>query len=192
MGSSAVLWTSIVIMIMTGFSCGDSNGTRDGAPPEASPDMTRDGGPDASDASGDQDRPLGSDCKSGTECQSTFCVDGVCCQTSSCAECNACNLTGNKGTCSPVAKGAAPSGQCTGDTACGAGQCDGNGQCDYKPLNTVCKTTCNSSKTPNEVTRSTCDSSHACTPGSPTSCGGYKCNTAASDCFKGCTATHAE
>src|SRR5690606_29232871 len=42
----------------------------------------------------------GSSCSSDAQCNSGFCVDGVCCNTACNGACDACNLTGNVGTCS--------------------------------------------------------------------------------------------
>ncbi|MBK9265465.1 MAG: hypothetical protein IPM54_37475 [Polyangiaceae bacterium] len=75
----------------------------------------------------------GTQCASGTDCVSNFCVDGVCCSTSTCANCQSCNVSGNEGTCRNLAMNdtdpnAVPA--CTGTTAC-----DGSGAC--KKINGV-------------------------------------------------------
>lgn len=44
--------------------------------------------------------PIGGSCTAGTECASTFCVDGVCCNEICDQPGEFCNLPGNAGTCS--------------------------------------------------------------------------------------------
>ncbi|HEX8705299.1 MAG TPA: choice-of-anchor A family protein, partial [Myxococcaceae bacterium] len=61
-------------------------------------------------------RSNGASCSSANQCASGQCVDGVCCNTACAGECDACNLAGQEGTCSP-----APSTvQCRAST----GECD--------------------------------------------------------------------
>ena len=72
-------------------------------------------------------------CATAAVCASGFCADGVCCDKACGAACLACNLTGAKGTCSPVSAGKQdPSAKvpCMGTAACdGAGTCvKGQGQ----------------------------------------------------------------
>lgn len=52
-------------------------------------------------------------------CASGHCVDGVCCDTTCANACDACNLAGKEGTCSPV-----PAGD-PGTPACQGANCDG-------------------------------------------------------------------
>lgn len=68
-------------------------------------------------------KSLGTACGDQTECKSGFCADGVCCNSTCDGQCNACDVAGSAGTCSPVV-GAAPHGsrtQCAGNLACGPG-----------------------------------------------------------------------
>jgi hypothetical protein len=51
------------------------------------------------------DPSLGLSCTSGTQCASGFCVSGVCCDSACDGGCGACKLTGQVGTCTPVASG---------------------------------------------------------------------------------------
>lgn len=71
-------------------------------------------------------KSLGTACGDQGECKSGFCVDGVCCNSTCDGQCNACDVAGSAGTCSPVI-GAAPHGsrpQCAGNLACGeSGAC---------------------------------------------------------------------
>ena len=61
-------------------------------------------------------------CLSPDECDSGACVDGFCCDRACDGDCEACNVTGVEGTCSP-----SPAG--SGDCASGTGVCDGGGRC---------------------------------------------------------------
>src|SRR5262245_65700254 len=52
------------------------------------------------------DQTLGSSCTAPDQCASGNCVSGVCCDTACTNQCDACNLTGLVGTCSPRPNGA--------------------------------------------------------------------------------------
>lgn len=67
--------------------------------------------------------PGGAPCMSGTECLSANCVDGVCCDTACTGTCEACDVMGSLGTCTPHAAGTDPDLECMG------GVCDGGGSC---------------------------------------------------------------
>lgn len=86
----------------------------------------------------------GEPCGRAAQCESGLCVDGVCCDGVCGAACEACNLVGQEGACSPVADGTAStcapylcdgvSGECPGlcvsDADCQAGSyCDASGAC---------------------------------------------------------------
>lgn len=77
-----------------------------------------------------------------SECQSGFCVDGVCCNTACGSTCQACDLTGNVGTCTPIPMGLDPDGECTmtAQSTCGANGmgCSGANACVLWPNNTMC------------------------------------------------------
>jgi choice-of-anchor A domain-containing protein len=47
-------------------------------------------------------RENGNSCGSASQCSTGQCVDGVCCDTACTGTCDACNLEGSEGTCSPV------------------------------------------------------------------------------------------
>jgi len=71
----------------------------------------------------------GKDCSLASDCTSVLCVDTVCCDTACGDSCDACNLTGNIGTCTPRSDGDA------GVPACAGGYlCDGT--------NATCPNTC--------------------------------------------------
>ena len=70
--------------------------------------------------------PNGSSCTLGSQCTSTFCVDGVCCNNactgSLCQTCGADSIAG-AGTCGPANATSDPDNECT---ASSASTCDGN------------------------------------------------------------------
>ena len=61
------------------------------------------------------------------ECMSGNCVDGVCCNSGCGASCNACNVAGSVGTCTPIPSGTDPGNECNGNG--GNDVCNGAGQC---------------------------------------------------------------
>ena len=76
------------------------------------------------DASGACNRAIGTQCTDGTQCRSSFCVDGVCCANACLGPCRSCNQPNNDGMCQPYAQGSDPAGECTGGMTCnGAGAC---------------------------------------------------------------------
>src|SRR6202012_2484382 len=72
--------------------------------------------------------PDGTACRADDQCVNGHCVDGLCCNTSCDGQCEACDVTTAKGTCTPVTDkphGARPA--CVSDPqypSC-AGVCDG-------------------------------------------------------------------
>lgn len=70
---------------------------------------------------------VGSACLGNNQCESGFCADGVCCNEACGGLCKACSTAAGgqtNGTCSPVATGQDPAGDCGG-----TGLCDGAGGC---------------------------------------------------------------
>jgi hypothetical protein len=87
-------------------------------------------------------RSNGAHCQSAGECASGRCVDGYCCNDACMAPCQACDIDGNLGKCSPVS-GSTPHGgrpACGGVSTC-AGYCDGleSGQCFFPGTDTTCQ-----------------------------------------------------
>jgi alpha-tubulin suppressor-like RCC1 family protein len=84
----------------------------------------------------------GAACTAPNQCANGNCFDGVCCASASCGSCQACNVPGNEGTCTPVPAGSAdPRGICVDDgaTTCGTtGICDGAGGCETYASGTAC------------------------------------------------------
>ena len=136
----------------------------------------------------------GSPCKSGGQCRSGACADGVCCNTLCKAGCVACTLPGFKGQCRNVPLGQDPRGACQGTAQCGAKACDGKGACEPAlPATTACGAkTCSNG----QLTSYRCDGKGSCDTKQPikTPCAGYPCGgkgacasscVSTSDCAKG-------
>ena len=111
-------------------------------------------------------------CTANADCESGFCVDGVCCDSGCSGECQACNLPGLVGTCSPVAGAPhAPRRACDGSGTC-AGTCDGKERsCTYPGPPTLCGATCAS----NKQTTSRCNGEGKCIEANATSCNNTVC-----------------
>lgn len=80
----------------------------------------------------------GSACTAGSQCNSTYCVDGVCCDKACAGTCEACTATkkgsGTNGTCGFIANDTNPDNECVN------GKCGGSGTC--KSYNGItCSTT---------------------------------------------------
>ena len=156
-----------------------------GAPGGASGEGGSGGGPPPKIANGGP-------CATGTDCMSTFCVDGVCCNTSCNMPCMACTLalTGSSadGTCAAVVSGQNdPRSMCdaTPATGCGTtGRCDGAGACELHGTSTVCLAAAcaNGSFT----AASTCNGRGTCTPGASNNCQGAVC-AVTTGCATSCT-----
>jgi hypothetical protein len=128
----------------------------------------------------------GKTCASSSECLTGNCVDGTCCDAPCGGLCQACDLPGKKGTCSPtVGAPHGTRGSCGGlgaGTTCGT-QCDGVdvAACHYPGVSTPCSATaCTSGY---ETHPSFCDGGGACKD-VPISCGAYACDAIA--CKKSC------
>jgi len=138
----------------------------------------------------------GETCSSSSECDSQGgCVDGYCCNNSCQGACQACNLAGMEGICSPVPNGMKPA---SGHPACAVdspascqhdGFCDGNGACRLHVLGTMCKaSTCSSNMF---TAQSSCDGKGTCVTPASVSCFPYVCKDGSS-CYPSCTAGGAE
>ncbi len=98
---------------------------------------------------------IGQACSQDADCESGSCADGVCCATACNGECEACNVPGQVGTCTPHAAGTDPEGECATPAcydgmqesfACnGASSCEvtivqcGNYACGENACNTDCQ-----------------------------------------------------
>jgi hypothetical protein len=129
----------------------------------------------------------GQTCAAGSECASTFCVDGVCCSDACQGACRTCALPSSMGQCTPVPAGAAdPRATCTdqGASFCGTdGFCDGAGACRKYAAGTTCAAEqCDANVyTP----PSTCTSTGQCLAPASLPCAPFACNGAR--CFGACT-----
>jgi hypothetical protein len=71
-------------------------------------------------------RDLGQSCDASHQCSSGFCADGSCCDSACGQQCEACDVKGHRGQCTPVS--GPPEGSraaCAGDGSSCQGQCDG-------------------------------------------------------------------
>jgi hypothetical protein len=122
----------------------------------------------------------GTRCTDGNACQSGFCVDGVCCDGACTGLCHACNLSRSAGSCTAVAAGDDPRGDCSDDgaTTCQHdGTCDGQGACRLYPRGSMCgPSSCANGTT--EMVAPACDGAGTCAPASPTTrdCSPYVCS----------------
>jgi hypothetical protein len=152
-------------------------------------------------------------CGKGTECPTGFCTDGVCCDTACGGSCEACNVAGSAGTCSPVPAGEDPDKECATTALDGggipddaaftppdggivlnearcAGACNGKRACGFPDRNKSCGTVfCSSTTTQG---RAACDNQGHCQLGFET-CVAYSCPDgtgdagAANGCLAACT-----
>lgn len=133
----------------------------------------------------------GDACTLGASCPSGQCVDGACCDTACTGQCEACDVAGVVGVCTPVAgaphRSRAPCSDGGGDV-CKVRECDGvaghGGSCQgYKNgITTACgSASCANAKyTP----APTCDGAGACPAAHETSCVPYACDD--TGCKKSC------
>jgi hypothetical protein len=130
-------------------------------------------------------------CTAGAECTSTFCTDGVCCKAMCTSQCQACNLTGNVGSCGTVSSGAPVTGAgttrsaCNGSGACG-GACDGTfpDKCNFPGNTTPCgAATCSGGV---RSASPLCDGAGNCSPASPMPCASNQCASNGMDCLPRC------
>ncbi len=128
----------------------------------------------------------GKSCATSAECVSRNCIDGYCCNTACSGQCEACDVTGQEGTCTPVEM--APHGKraaCAGTGTPCAGQCDGSSTlaCAYPGATTSCGSTCTAGKQTSEV----CDGKGACAPSATsTPCNPYVCDATTNECKSKC------
>jgi len=132
----------------------------------------------------------GSTCPTGAhECTSNNCVDGYCCNAACAGQCEACDVGGSAGTCSPVS-GAVHGSRtaCTGTGACKA-TCDGSDRtkCASVPGTTVVCAAASclvDTATPARY----CDGLGSCAPVSTSKCDPYLCGPTACKTSCGTTA----
>lgn len=129
----------------------------------------------------------GDACGAADECESGFCVDGVCCDGACGGQCEACDVLGEEGTCSPIPAGEAPTGgrpACATDgTACG-GACDGStaDRCAY-PTDSCRAASCDDGVA---ILEASCDGAGACPELQEQDCGVFSCTGAGDVCNGDC------
>ncbi|HEY0706885.1 MAG TPA: hypothetical protein VGG33_08815 [Polyangia bacterium] len=135
--------------------------------------------PDVPIATPDTPPPLlnnGMVCTAATACASGLCVDGVCCNSACTGVCEACNLTGTRGACTPVPTGEDPGEECLQDPVSGCGRdgtCNGGGQCRLYLSGTQCGApSCQGST---ESSARLCDGMGTCKAGTSRSCAPSVC-----------------
>ncbi|MFI5297768.1 MAG: hypothetical protein ACHREM_06675 [Polyangiales bacterium] len=132
------------------------------------------------------DNSNGATCTLAVQCGSGFCVDGYCCDSACTGQCQACNVAGLIGVCSPVTgMPVSPRKVCISDgTLCG-GACDGTATtaCTYPGATATCRApTC----TGGILTEPTgCNGLGQCPTATPANCGPYACEgtTCKSSCM---------
>lgn len=131
---------------------------------------------------------LGVACSGDNQCASGHCVDGVCCDGGCTGQCEACDVAGALGTCSPVS--GAPHGartQCGSDGSVCGGSCDGveREACSYPAMETECRAaTCSDGVA---TLAATCDGQGSCPALLEQDCGNFLCGATA--CLGDCTRT---
>ncbi len=132
-------------------------------------------------------KPNGAACQLSDECQSASCTDGVCCQSSTCGSCQACNVAGSPGRCTPVrALAADPRQVCrdTGAPGCGTdGLCDGAGVA-ATPRGPSAWTRCAGAML---TWCAACDGAGACVAGTKQSCAPFVCDVSGTSCKLSCS-----
>ena len=127
------------------------------------------------------DLPPGGSCGSDAQCGTGHCVDGVCCDTACTGQCEACNVAGSAGVCSPVV-GAPRDGRaaCATDGSTCGGACDGSQRaaCTYPGSQCRAETACASGV---KTDAASCDGSGHCPARVQESCVPATCTTDA-DC----------
>jgi hypothetical protein len=137
-------------------------------PPDLAPDLPP---PDA------PLRANGSACTAGGQCQSGQCVDAFCCNLPCNGRCQACDVAGSEGRCTPIKAGDDPDNECALEAVatCGRdGTCDGQGACRKYPVGMQCMPgSCTGSM---ETGASLCTAAGTCQAGTTKMCtGGHTC-----------------
>jgi hypothetical protein len=144
---------------------------------ETAPDTAPDTASDMTSDDGAAPGALGQACATAEECDSMLCVDGVCCASACAGTCEACNLTGKAGACTPLAAGTATT-ECAKQPASGCGfdgTCDGNSGCRRYAPGVACKAeACQGASS--YVPASACDGQGTCVAPSVVDCTPYVCD----------------
>ncbi len=129
----------------------------------------------------------GAACSDADQCASGFCVDGVCCTSACSGQCQACDVVGSAGACTPVTGG--PHGArpacATDGSGCG-GACDGSStsSCAYPGGSSECRP--GSCAGGVAILAAGCDGAGSCPAAQTQACAPYACGSAA--CLGDCGA----
>ena len=128
----------------------------------------------------------GQPCEAASQCFSGMCVDGICCGDLCEDQCEACDVAGLLGICSPVT--GEPHGDrtpCDGTGTECEGTCGGTNRtaCVYPGENDDCGDPHCSG---NSTVRMVCNGRGACQDGDPRDCLYYRCNSVTGACFQDC------
>ncbi|MGZ3452082.1 MAG: MYXO-CTERM sorting domain-containing protein [Polyangiales bacterium] len=132
-------------------------------------------------------------CTAAGDCATGHCVDGVCCDTPCDGQCEACDVKGSEGACTPVVgpphstRAACDS---LGDTDCAKAQCNGDARDKCAGFKNGPTTACGmASCTMTKALQKTggCDGKGSCSMPEPTSCVEYGCDPAVPACRTTCT-----
>ncbi len=155
---------SFSALLLLAGACGDETGA---------------GGTTSSGGGGNSSN--GAPCSAAADCDSGHCADGVCCRTPCAGACDACNVQGKEGECTPSAAGA------PGEPTCSPYLCDG--------ASGACPATCDS---PDDCAANVCVAGACPSPGAngdpctaPTDCDSSFCADGVcceSECAGGCEA----
>ncbi|HXN83419.1 MAG TPA: OmpA family protein, partial [Myxococcales bacterium] len=130
---------------------------------------------------------LGATCSGASQCSSGTCVDGVCCNVACDGQCQACDVPGSAGTCSPTV--GVPHGArraCASDGSGCGGACDGVNAvtCGYPGPGNICRAPSCAAGT--AVLVAACDGAGRCPAQQSQPCGAYACGATA--CRGNCAA----
>jgi len=130
----------------------------------------------------------GATCAADGECATGYCADGVCCSAPCTGQCQACDVAGSIGTCTPVVgKPHGARAACVDPGDCTARTCDGNdpGKCSgFIGNDRACGAA--SCKDGEATGAAKCDGAGSCGAAKRTSCEPYDCDTDV--CKTGCAA----
>jgi hypothetical protein len=132
----------------------------------------------------------GAMCDDGSECDSTFCIEGLCCHTDCRSLCKSCALPDSPGTCANVpAGGIDPTGGCAAspEASCGNdGTCNGGGACRKWASTTMCRAASCPADAATLTKAAFCDGQGACPAGDTQPCKPYMCDAGTNACRDTC------
>jgi hypothetical protein len=111
--------------VQAGLACNGGSCDSNGACVEHCNNSVKDFSETDVDCGGNCDTcAVGQGCIVEEDCASGFCIDETCCGTACDGVCEACNLAGEAGTCTPHPAGTDPDDDCAPLTCNGAGECE--------------------------------------------------------------------